>query len=742
MISSDFQLMNAIADVESESSQSQDTESAFSIKDENASDFNQIDDDSQEGPKPLNFQTKTVKGETFYLVPEFLVKFVPTYPVEEHYLEGVGAVEVGERFTYIQTDLLIQLTETVSQSVDLQAEVKLLREHLWSRYGKSDELPPFDPEALQTVAISAGANKLFSVILNAMSSEDKPVHRQALNKKKAVTIIYMLMFGQSQKASWYQKVMSNMVVGKGISEGGLSVLHKSGIAVSKSTQRRDFYKIAESHESLVKDFIADAIERKALLILMIDDFTNIHTKRRPTDHITSKARNMATILMKRFCDGSAIPVDQHVVNPDGICQDMLLDFTTKMLSSLSTTFASSMPYWIRTAFFDPEMERSRIEIHDYQEHQTGERAMRKMDGCKLIDELEIPLKGFHNFRQAACHAIDNGLDSYLSNFICPQPGDWPAQFYMRQVQLHAKESDSCPFLQHIVPFIGPLHIQLNARECVCLLNIEFFKKAYTYIFGENKVLANKPQAWRISFLLEVLYGGWTLIRDQIIVAFSNCKDIQYLTLLNLLDNYIPLVLSIYSVIFKSGNTEMFASSLFRCWVMFFCYKRHHYDKAPLVWLSNFLYWKSIDHPLYHTLMNMLNAFDEYPVENFHSHLRAETQDHDCGDMLRKKAKGLDSRKDASLSFVSTFVVPKKYTFKRGRLEQLKMVAAKFLITVLEDIKDHPNNASEVPRPRGKKKNFSYWKLPQIYGEENVVASKVLPLGFQFPGKEPNASRSV
>eukprot|EP00795_Rhopilema_esculentum_P004838 gene4838-21165_t len=93
MISSDFQLMNAIADVESESSQSQDTESAFSIKDENASDFNQIDDDSQEGPKPLNFQTKTVKGETFYLVPEFLVKFVPTYPVEEHYLEGVGAVE-------------------------------------------------------------------------------------------------------------------------------------------------------------------------------------------------------------------------------------------------------------------------------------------------------------------------------------------------------------------------------------------------------------------------------------------------------------------------------------------------------------------------------------------------------------------------------------------------------------------------------------------------------------------------
>eukprot|EP00795_Rhopilema_esculentum_P009812 gene9812-18382_t len=67
-----FNTDECIADVESESSQSQDTESAFSIKNENASDFNQIDDDSQEGPKPLNFQTKTVKGETFILFLSFL----------------------------------------------------------------------------------------------------------------------------------------------------------------------------------------------------------------------------------------------------------------------------------------------------------------------------------------------------------------------------------------------------------------------------------------------------------------------------------------------------------------------------------------------------------------------------------------------------------------------------------------------------------------------------------------------
>ena len=120
-----------------------------------------------------------------------------------------------------------------------------------------------------------------------------------------------------------------------------------------------------------------------------------------------------------------------------------------------------------------------------------------------------------------------------------------------------------------MPFTGPLHMQLNTRECACVLNIEFFTKAYSCIFGQMKVLAKKPKAWRISLIEELLYGGWTLIRDQVVVAFSNCKDVQYLTLLNLLDNYLPLVLSIYSVIFKCGNSDQYVDSLLRCWMMFF-----------------------------------------------------------------------------------------------------------------------------------------------------------------------------
>ena len=45
--------------------------------------------------------------------------------------------------------------------------------------------------------------------------------------------------------------------------------------------------------------------------------------------------------------------------------------------------------------------------------------------------------------------------------------------------------------------------------------------------------------------------------------------------------------------------------------------------------------------LYSTLMKSLNAFDEYPIKNFHSILRDQTFEADSGELLRKKAKALD-----------------------------------------------------------------------------------------------------
>lgn len=97
-----------------------------------------------------------------------------------------------------------------------------------------------------------------------------------------------------------------------------------------------------------------------------------------------------------------------------------------------------------------------------------------------------------------------------------------------------------------------------------------------------------------------------------------------MTLLNLLDNYIPLVLTIYSTSFKLNNFFEYFNAMIRIWTMFMCLERHHYDKAPLVWIAMCTYW-GINNP---DLYLMLRLFLVIFVENAHSIIRSKTIDSD------------------------------------------------------------------------------------------------------------------
>ena len=74
-------------------------------------------------------------------------------------------------------------------------------------------------------------------------------------------------------------------------------------------------------------------------------------------------------------------------------------------------------------------------------------------------------------------------------------------------------------LHRRTPLIGPLHISLNARECVLLNFHDVFANLYAFIFWTKAKLAKKPKPSPIYLLLEVIYGGWTLIRT----SFSRCS---------------------------------------------------------------------------------------------------------------------------------------------------------------------------------------------------------------------------
>ena len=176
--------------------------------------------------------------------------------------------------------------------------------------------------------------------------------------------------------------------------------------------------------------------------------------------------------------------------------------------------------------------------------------------------------------------------------------------------------------------------------------IHFFKTVYETIFPKSK-LADNPKPWRISSLiLEIVYGGWTLIRHTVMRKFSKFKDVEYGTLYNLLDNYIPLVLSIYSISFKLNNFSEYFREMIRIWIMFTCLQRRPYNKAPLlIWINMCSHWGKYAPQLYNLLTNYITIFDEYPEENTHNILRSQTKVSDTANELRKKAKSIFQSKD-------------------------------------------------------------------------------------------------
>ena len=171
--------------------------------------------------------------------------------------------------------------------------------------------------------------------------------------------------------------------------------------------------------------------------------------------------------------------------------------------------------------------------------------------------------------------------------------------------------------------------------------------------------------------------------------------------------------------------------------MFFCFNRKHYNKAPLVWLSNYLYWSSVGHPMADLMESSNASLDEYPVELYHSLIRDRTNEWDSAATIQRKAKEIETNKESIKE--SAFVPPKNVVFSRDDLAQLKIEVARFHLRVFKEILQNPDAARQHPRRKGQPNNCTNWILPAIFGDVQVT-NKVLPLGFQFPGDEPNPDR--
>ena len=145
---------------------------------------------------------------------------------------------------------------------------------------------------------------------------------------------------------------------------------------------------------------------------------------------------MCTIVINIFPNIPAIPLNQHHHHLDpGIISplDLARDLTScKYMSSLSNTYASAMSDAIRSEYFNPSAASHRLETHQYKESDNV-RHMRKLDNLYLVEFQECKLKSVGDYQKALELLFRSKVSEYASAFALFILGDWPTQFYLRQI---------------------------------------------------------------------------------------------------------------------------------------------------------------------------------------------------------------------------------------------------------------------------------------------------------------------
>ena len=124
--------------------------------------------------------------------------------------------------TSCQTEDTVVLTQEMydelvfrsAAAFDLKDQILKVRQRCTELFGDEGS-PEMDPKKFEIICQQAGADRIFPFIYNALCHERMSESRSELNRVRAMVIIYMMVFGQSQKSNWFQVALSRTLSSMG-----------------------------------------------------------------------------------------------------------------------------------------------------------------------------------------------------------------------------------------------------------------------------------------------------------------------------------------------------------------------------------------------------------------------------------------------------------------------------------------------------------------------------------------------
>ena len=401
------------------------------------------------------------------------------------------------------------------------------------------------------------------------------------------------------------------------------------------------------------------------------------------------------------------------------------------MAALTNSFLAGAPDQLHEIFFNPMNERLRLTTHMYGEH-NDVRQIRTVRNAHLIDCTPQPLKSLGNYRGAAAIYLATPVREYLKKHTVLIPGDWPSQFYQRQLAYN--EQPDSP-LRNTTPTMGPLHVSLIAQENVVCKFIVFFFRHYTVTSSTSSWPTNLNHGvlpFCLNCLL-VLGTSYVNLFSTVLVLLRTHNSWPYSTWWTIM--HLCLSLSIqFSSRQTISNATTWPCTRFGLCILFSSANttiNHHWCGQQISRIGKILSIRSIPWFVI-TSTSLMNTQWKIFIASFEL-ARTSTTLHS---EYKRRLVGSIA---ISWNFATWFVPPRRETLSQNKLRSLKIKTAKYLLGKIADICMNAGAAVELPRLVRQPKRTTRWHLPQLLGD-GAITNVLLPLGFQFDGYRPVLAR--
>lgn len=223
---------------------------------------------------------------------------------------------------------------------------------MFNEFKTGAKKPIYDPLELRKFCVAAGAPKIFDAILDCMTSDRQSETRFGINQKRTVFVLYTLCYGLSQVCNWLQSDNTLFLHHSNFNQDGLDTIRQMGGSCSRRFCNEMINSLSDSNPKKISEMIDQAIKERWQLVLIIDDYTTIHTRRRPTTtERPSVSKPMCTIILKFFKTIKALPActptDYHCLQAIDIEACVNTVSGPVSMHKLSLTYSSTMPPWIK-----------------------------------------------------------------------------------------------------------------------------------------------------------------------------------------------------------------------------------------------------------------------------------------------------------------------------------------------------------------------------------------------------------